>query len=616
MADAKERVVQQIQAGKTVAEAMAMAGRNSTKTYESWRKNDEAFRRRVDLIRELRDQDADERRSSFTGDFIAFRDRYLGMKTFRHQAQWVDVIEGREPRDLHPSMTYEKGQPNYVLINTAPEHSKTITLSVDYITYLVCKDPSVRILICSETQKRAKEMLYAVKARLTHPRYRDLQLAFAPMDGYKESADAWRDDYIYLGGEIRDSPEKDPTIQALGIGGQIYGARCTHIILDDTVVLSNAHQWESQLRWLQQEVLTRLGPTGKLIIAGTRVDATDLYSVLRDGDRYPDGRSPWTYLAQPAVLEFADEPRNWVTLWPRSDQPWPGRNDPPGEDGLYPRWDGPTLYARRGLLDPRTWALVYQQEPIPETAVFNPANVKRCVNGNRTVGPMQKGNKYHRAEGMDGLYVVCSMDPAMTGDTAAIAYALDLKTQKRFVLDAHRMTAPTPQKIRDLIHSWTDRYKPAQWVIEKNAFQLYLTRDPEVTNYLASRGVVLREHYTGGNKTDPDFGVASMAALFDSELIELPSSHNSEGVKSLVEQLVIWAPGMAKKQKQDLPMALWFAETMAREMVDRRVVASRQHRNSRFVPRYAQRNQVVVNLEDYFGREDSDDGVYGVLPAM
>ncbi|HEU4686480.1 MAG TPA: hypothetical protein VFS39_18380 [Nitrospira sp.] len=614
--DAKKRVPDLIAAGRTVKDAMTLVGR-TTKTYEYWRKNDPDFRRRVDLVRELRNIEVGKKRELNAGEFAEFRERYLGMRTFTHQHQWIDLIEGRTPRDLHPAIKYEPGDKNFILINCPPEHSKSITLSVDYPTYRICQDPAERILIVSETQKRAKEFLYAIKQRLTHPRYGDLQLAFGPPGGYKQSADAWRDDYIYIGGDLRDSPEKDPTIQAIGIGGQIYGARATLIILDDCVVLGNAHQFENQIRWIQQEVLTRLGPGGKLIIAGTRVDAMDLYRELRNPDRYPDGHSPWSYLAQPAILEFADDPEDWVTLWPRSDHPWPGVDEEPDEDGLYPRWSGKHLYRRRGLLDPKTWAMVYMQADVSEATIFDPAKVRACVNGNRTCGPLQKGNKYHRPEGMDGMYVVCSMDPAMAGDTGVIAYAVDLRDQKRYVLEGMKMAAPTPQRIRDVIFGWTEKYRPQCWVVEKNAFQLFLTRDEEIRSYLASRGVTMREHYTGSNKLDPDFGVASLAPLFDQELIELPSTHNNEGTKALVEQLITWSPGIkAKDLKQDLPMALWFGEIAVREVLEQRTMAPHRVKASKFVPRYAQRRQIVVDLNEYMQRKEALERGYSYLPAV
>ncbi len=53
----------------------------------------------------------------------------------------------------------------------------------------------------------------------------------------------------------RTSTEKDPTVQALGIGGQVYGARANLIILDDCVTGANAHEWAKQLEWIQKEVV-------------------------------------------------------------------------------------------------------------------------------------------------------------------------------------------------------------------------------------------------------------------------------------------------------------------------------------------------------------------------
>ncbi len=82
--------------------------------------------------------------------------------------------------------------------------------------------------------------------------------------------------------------------EAVGIGGQIYGKRADMIIVDDAVTLSNANDFERQIKWLTQDVRSRLNPTGKLIIIGTRVASVDLYKELRNEDRYPGGLVPLT----------------------------------------------------------------------------------------------------------------------------------------------------------------------------------------------------------------------------------------------------------------------------------------------------------------------------------
>ncbi len=104
-----------------------------------------------------------------------------------------------------------------------------------------------------------------------------------------------------VGDELRESSEKDPNLEAVGIGGQIYGKRADMIIVDDAVTLKNANEFEKQIRWLTQDVRSRLNPTGKLIVVGTRVSAVDLYKELRNPDRYPGGLVPWKYLAMPAL---------------------------------------------------------------------------------------------------------------------------------------------------------------------------------------------------------------------------------------------------------------------------------------------------------------------------
>ena len=604
IADAKKLIVESIRQGRSVSEACALADR-SIATYNYWRSKDKEFKSQCDIARAALAGVNDTQRMERAGEFAAFRKKYLGLETFPHQQQWIDLIEGRPLQNLHPSIRYEPGSKRHILINCPPEFSKTMTISSDYVTYRICKNPNIRVMLVSKTQEFAKQIMYSIKQRLISPQYAQLQMDFAPADGFNGPGSVWQASMIYLGSDARDSREKDPTLTAVGISGQIYGRRCDLIILDDCIVLNNANAFESQIRWVQQECLTRLGPGGRLIVAGTRVDSVDFYRELRNPERYPDGKSPWTYLAQPAVLDFAEDPKDWVTLWPKSNVPWDDldEDDPdliPDENGLYSRWTGPRLYHRRGLVDARTWSMVYQQQEISDAACFDMKTVRACVNGNRTVGLMKKGNPHHRREGMDGLYLICSMDPAMTGDTASIVYGLDPKTQMRYVLDANRMPNPTPQQIKSLIRTWTEKYNPNCWVIEKNAFQLFLTRDEEIRSFLANRGVAMMEHYTGTNKLDPDFGVASMAPLFQEKMIELASSHNSEGIKALIEQLVTWQPGVKGKDlKMDFPMAIWFAELRARLMVEQHTMKSVSHYSSRYMPRYRRKRQNVVYLDDY-----------------
>ena len=601
---AKRVILGAVAEGMTIEAACAAAGK-SGKTYEYYRRTDKAFADKIDRTRlGLKSKNFTEA-DAHDLSYAEFCERYMNHKVFPHQQNLVDVIEGREPSWLHPSMKYEKGlNGNRILINIPPNHAKSMSITVEYVTMKVAQNPNFRVLIVSQTQQLAADFLYAIKQRLTHPQYEAFQQAYAAGVGFNSKSATWAATRVTFGDELRESSEKDPNIEAVGIGGQIYGKRADMIIVDDAVTLKNANEFEKQIRWLTQDVRSRLNPTGKLVVIGTRVASVDLYRELRSEDRYPGGLVPWTYLAMPALLEADEDPDKWVTLWPKSDMPFDGQEEKDkDENGLYPRWSGRNLYNERQAMDASTWALVYQQQDISENSAFDPVCVKGSIDGMRKAGRLEPGYPGH-PQNLQGFTVVCGMDPAIVGDTAAIAYAIDRNTSKRYILDAIKITRPSPQQIRDIIINWTALYSPAEWVIEKNAFQAFLTQDEGIKQHLASRGVILREHQTGSNKWDSGFGVASMSTLFGTKqsdgkhhrdnLIHLPSDQ-SEMVKALIEQLITWTP--TTKGKTDMVMALWFCEIRAREMLNYGNYA-KHHMKNPFLSRAEVSRRVVINIDE------------------
>jgi len=607
---AKRIILGCVAEGMTIEAACASAGK-SIKTYEYYRRTDKIFADKMDRTRlGLKDKNF---ASSDVHDltFSEFRQKYLHSRTFPHQQNLIDVIEGREPGWMHPSMKFEKGLANNrILLNIPPNHAKSMTVTIDYVTWQVCQNPNFRVLIVSQTQQLAADFLYAIKQRLTHPNYEALQQAYAAGVGFNSKSASWQATRVTFGDELRESSEKDPNIEAVGIGGQIYGKRADMIIVDDAVTLKNANEFEKQIRWLTQDVRSRLNPTGKLIIVGTRVTAVDLYKELRSEDRYPGGLVPWTYLAMPALLTTDENPDKWETLWPASDAPFDGQTETDlDEDGLYPRWNGRNLYNERQAMDASTWALVYQQQDISDDAIYDPVCVRGSIDGMRKAGRLVPGNPGHPRD-VNGFSFICGLDPAMVGDTAAICYAVDRTTHKRYIVDAIKITRPTPAAIRQLIFDWTSLYSPSEWIVEKNAFQSFLTQDEGIRANLASRGVLLREHHTGNNKWDSGFGVASMSTLFGTKqfdgkhhrdnLIHLPSDQ-TENIKALIEQLITWSP--TTKGKTDMVMALWFCEIRAREMLSQGNHAV-HHMKNPFLSRFERGKRTVINIDELLAEKD------------
>jgi len=606
--EAQEKVLIQLGQGSTITAAMASVGRNDV-TFRQWSMNDPAFKERADKARLAGKGVIADLGDLKNISFPDFCEQFLEAKLFEHQLDWLDLIEGREPSWLPPGITYEPGDPKRVLINVPPEHAKSTTITTNYVLYNIVTNPNARVIIVSKTQGMARKFLGAIKTRLSHPAYIKLQTAFGPNGGYKADATQWSADMIYLG-TGRDSGEKDPTVQALGFGSQIYGARADLIILDDVVMNSNAHEWEKQIEWLQKEVITRLGRHGKLLIVGTRVAPIDLYKMIRDGGQWSGGKTPFTYCAMPAVLEFDEKPDNWKTLWAKTNIQ-ENEIDEVGTDGLYPKWDGPSLFKRRSEVAPSVWAMVYQQEDVQEDSIFSPSCVAGSVNGMRKRGPLKEGVPGHPKH-IESGYTIIGLDPAMAGATAAVVATYNRSDGKIYILDCINMTEPTPAKIQTLIEEWVEKYKPQELRIEINAHQKAYALDDNLRNFLASYGCQLNSHFTGKNKWDTSFGVASMATLFgntrdgrfqDNNLIELPSNEGSEGLKALVQQLITWKPDT--RNPTDCVMALWFAVIRIRELMQ---TSSRvgQYAQNRWATRAQKSNRGSLNLDEAFASQWSE----------
>jgi hypothetical protein len=606
--EAKAKVLDFVRQGLDITDALARAERKPD-VMKDWRK-DPAFMKSLEKARE----EGEKTLSIVTGDakfkigFEEFSREFLDSPIFQHHRSWIDVLEGREPSYIHPSMVYDPASKKRLLINVPPEHAKSTVITVNYCVYRIAMDPNIKITIVSKTQERAKEYLYSIKQRLSHERWSKLQAVYGSAGGWKEDADTWKADRIYLS---RDSTEKDPTVQALGIGGQITGARSNLIILDDVVTTSNAHEWEKQLLWLQRDVVTRLGDNGKLLIVGTRIASNDLYREIRNPEHWTGGKSPFTYLSMPAVLEFADNPKDWVTLWPKAHIPWEGSDEDilPDEDGLYPKWDGGALFRRRSEVSPSAWALVYQQQDVQEDSIFAPVCVQGSINRMRKRGVLKAGNPGHPSE-KGSWYTIMGLDPAMTGNTAAVIMTVDRYSRKRYILDVENMFDPTPQKIQKLIQDWVEKYRPQELRIETNAHQKAYALDDDLRQYLASTGVRFSSQFTGKNKWDTQFGVAAMSGLFgtmrgtsfnNDNLMELPAVEGSEGIKALIQQLITWEPNT--KGKTDCVMALWFCELRAKEVIS--IGRTNQsHITNKWATRKQQQERYVLNVNDYeFGEE-------------
>ena len=329
--------------------------------------------------------------------------------------------------------------------------------------------------------------------------------------------------------------------------------------------------------------------------------------MLRDPGQWSGGVAPFTYCAMPAVLEFDENPEKWKTLWPESDQQENAKDDAL-PNGNFPKWDGPSLSKRRSQVSPSVWAMVYQQEDVTEDSIFSPTCIAGSVNGMRKRGPLKAGTPGHPRT-TDSCYTVMGLDPAMQGATGAVIASYNKSDGKIYILDCVNMTEPSPDKIQHLIEDWVEKYRPQELRIEINAHQKAYALDENLRNFLASYGCQLNSHFTGKNKWDTSFGVASMAMLFgntrdgrfqDNNIIEIPSNEGSEGIKTLVQQLITWKPDT--KNPTDTVMALWFAIIRIRELMQNTSRVG-QYQSNRWATRAQMGSRGSINLDEAFAEQ-------------
>jgi hypothetical protein len=219
VAEAKSKVISAIRDGVSVRDAMALVDRREA-TYLDWRKTDKTFAAAVDEVRDVaraaRERGTDGKTE--VPDFPEFCAEYLDKPLPEHHLRVWDVLNGREPRSMHPAIRHQVGRDNRVLLNFPPYHAKTAVWSVNYCVWRIIKDPNVRIAVVSKTQDLAKKIVAEIKQILTMPAYAKLHAAFMPEGGWRGELDPHGD----LPGRHHASAEGP---DAAGAGPGLAGVR-------------------------------------------------------------------------------------------------------------------------------------------------------------------------------------------------------------------------------------------------------------------------------------------------------------------------------------------------------------------------------------------------------
>jgi len=422
----------------------------------------------------------------------------------------------------------------------------------------MCQNPDIRIALVTKSGEKAQDLLGRIKRYLVDPHlYKDSERnLIEDFNGFKsQKADGfgWSKDQITI--RQRESGERDPTVQALSVGKQIYGSRLDLLILDDALTLENQQTDVRRRRideWFTQEARSR-AQRGQTLVNGTRIHPLDNYGQWKES--WKEHRI-FKHVSIPAILdEHTDkEKANWSEYW-SLDGKW--EHDETIDTEVFI----PGLRDIRNEIssrDPLRWKLVYQQQDVQnEEGIFK----QELIDNALELGSARSIGQVYPDE-----ILILGIDPATTGRAASVLLAYNPQTGVRTVVDIFVGFRLGATGVRNkLMYEFWEKYKDhrvAYTVIETN-FAPTILGDDTVKQRAEWAGTRMIQHITTGagkkrgSKWDEEYGVGAMQALFYSGLIAFPSATVQDKTKlePLIDDMLVfpWA------KQQDALIALWIA---------------------------------------------------------
>jgi hypothetical protein len=518
--DAQEKVINLLGEGLDYEAAMKAVGRTRN-CYYLWKDRYNDFARRASDAEARFKERVESGVPDSDLDFDNFRLRYFKMRSFWHMKSMIQAI------DQSPGGSF-------IMILLPPEWGKT-TLIEDYICYKLALDPDFRCVHISQSQGHARKVVGRIQRRMLDTESPYVQ-KFGPFKSDERiETKPWNAGFFTVARSTHD--ERDYSLEAKGAGSQIQGARAEIIFLDDIQSRNTLNLTPKLLDYIRQEIITRPGKTGKVVMVGTRVEFHDIYEAILNEDIVDK-------LVKIPAIDPETKQSNFPPAFDADGHPILD------EKGNQLGWSLEDLAKRHGKVGDTIWDRTYLQQPESTMGPPFPEEVLRnSLDFSRGLGP-----QYVTAGRIAGV------DPALGGVAAFVVCGYD--SLRLHVLDVLGISGlSTYDQLFAQIEQWSQRYNPESWSIETESFQKGLVNDKRVLDLAERYGFSPIPHITHGRKFDAVIGVASMAGAFARGEIRLPygDEHARQETDKLLTELRNWRPDVPTKMlKQDRVMALWF----------------------------------------------------------
>lgn len=423
---------------------------------------------------------------------------------------------------VHASWHKLADENDRLLIWSAVEHGKTTQMSVIRPLWELGRNPGLRIAIVSNTVTQATKIMRPIRSYIE--RSAELHKVFPEL---RPSKDLWTNSAIIV---ERPYVSKDPSIQALGVHGNITGARIDLLILDDVLDFENTRTAESRADlwdWYMSALAGRLTKDARVLCVGTAYHPDDFMH------RFAKLIGPARAVRYPVM-----DPETGAPRWPER---WPMERIAKKREELTP-----IEFARQLLCVARDDA----------DARFKKEWLDRCL--------MRGSGKVMNAYGLSalppGVKTYTGVDLAVQvkdgADFTCLFTIAIHPNQDREVLNIEAGKWSGPEIVGRIVDTHKRFFSIC--IVENNAAQDFIVQ------FAQARNVPIRPFTTGRNKAHPEFGIESIAAEMAAARWIIPSHQGfpqHPEVQNWVQEMLYYTPS---HHTGDRLMASWFAREGAR----------------------------------------------------
>jgi hypothetical protein len=465
------------------------------------------------------------------------------------------------------------------LLLLAPRsHGKSVSTGRVYAGREIVCNRNIRILIISLTKGAAAKTARLIRRDLErNPRIREDWTSEEAGGPFRDKGLSWTDSFFYV---RRSRDARDPTIEAVGVGGAITGGRFDLIIVDDPSDDKSARterQRRKLVEWLYGTVIELLDDDGRVLVIGTRKHNADVYRTLMDDPTFE-------VVKDEAILEWPEMDK---VQWVEQVDPVTGRRRL--VDVIVPEGQGRVLW-------PQKWSikkLLLKFRSMGST-LFMRENQNECVDdgtspfkekwlkGARdfTRGLLEWGVHPETGETHPkcaGLIVWQSVDFSLVDDpdkaaekgsdwTIICTWGLDWESGRRYLLRIVRRQGLTDLEVMALVRAEAALFpQRIAVVVENNSFGKLHEMGLKRTTALPIYG-----HYTDRKKHDLYEGVPSMAALYEGGKYVLPYARPDDlgegesDPRGVIDVFIAEHHGLGRERHDDTVMCAWIGDTWIR----------------------------------------------------